>query len=297
MELQKINFGLLLAFDALHRLGSAKAAASSLGISQPAFSARLANLRELFGDPLFVQSGRLLKPTPKADELQPQLAPLIAELESILMRQAAFDPETAEGIFKVSATETIQAMVLDNLSTSFMQASKHMTLALIPCDPATTWQRLAANEIDASLVSSDFEPAEAMRRKLFEDRFVLAQRQGHPRGSAMPTIKTLCDYPHLVLSPMGGGLRTPSDDIIETQGYQRDVRISVSNTASALNALRETNLLAILPQRAIEYTDWVEAFPLPFDLPEVAIFLMWHKRRQHDPKHIWFRELAFSSML
>ncbi len=63
---------LLEVFVVVHGERSATRAAERLGVSQPAVSASLRELREVFGDPLFVKDRRRLVPTPRADALLPR---------------------------------------------------------------------------------------------------------------------------------------------------------------------------------------------------------------------------------
>jgi DNA-binding transcriptional LysR family regulator len=55
-------------------------AAERLGMSQPALSAQLARLRDLFDDPLLIQSGRRMVPTPRAEALAQTLHRLVGDM-------------------------------------------------------------------------------------------------------------------------------------------------------------------------------------------------------------------------
>lgn len=65
-KLSDIDIDLLVTIDALLLDLNITHAAARLGISQPAMSARLARLKALFGEPLFIPSphGRGVLPTP-----------------------------------------------------------------------------------------------------------------------------------------------------------------------------------------------------------------------------------------
>ena len=65
MDLQRIDLNLMVAFEALMAERSVSAAATRLGVSQPAMSNSLARLRSLFDDELFVRSSRTMLPTPQ----------------------------------------------------------------------------------------------------------------------------------------------------------------------------------------------------------------------------------------
>ena len=76
------DLNLLLHFDALMGCRNVSRAAEQLGISQPAMSAAMNRLRQLFGDPLLVREGGAWQPTQRAHELHQGFLPL---LESCLL--------------------------------------------------------------------------------------------------------------------------------------------------------------------------------------------------------------------
>lgn len=75
IDIDSVDLNLLRVFVALIEEGGASRAALRLGVTQPAVSAALARLREIYADPLFERTGRGLRPTLRANEL----APLIGE--------------------------------------------------------------------------------------------------------------------------------------------------------------------------------------------------------------------------
>ena len=59
-------------------------AAKKLKLSPSAMSRALARLRKTTRDPLLVQAGRVLVPSPRAQELREQVARLVLEVETVL---------------------------------------------------------------------------------------------------------------------------------------------------------------------------------------------------------------------
>ncbi|MFK4825870.1 LysR family transcriptional regulator [Paenochrobactrum sp. BZR 588] len=75
---------LLVALDTLLVEGSVQNAAVEMGLSAPAMSRLLNQIREAFGDPIFIRSGRRMLPTPKAEALRLRLRALSAEADDLL---------------------------------------------------------------------------------------------------------------------------------------------------------------------------------------------------------------------
>ncbi|SCY56704.1 glycosyl transferase family protein [Microvirga guangxiensis] len=78
---------LLLALDTLLVEGSVNRAAERLGMSAPAMSRLLGQVREIYNDPLFVRSSRRLIPTPFAETMRQRLRALAAEAEALSQPQ------------------------------------------------------------------------------------------------------------------------------------------------------------------------------------------------------------------
>ena len=68
-RLSCIDLNKLVVFMAVHRSKSASGAAVLLGVTQPAISNTLSDLRTFFGDELFVRRGKRLHPTPHANAI------------------------------------------------------------------------------------------------------------------------------------------------------------------------------------------------------------------------------------
>lgn len=90
---------MIVAFDALLSKRNVTLAARQLDMQTSALSRLLGQMREEFGDPLFVRSGRGLVPTPFAEALRPKVQALAAAIDSLFVPMVAgpaaespFDP-------------------------------------------------------------------------------------------------------------------------------------------------------------------------------------------------------------
>ena len=65
-DLRRVDMNLLVIFETLMFEKNLTRAGEKLFLGQPAVSASLAKLRDLFDDPLLVRNGRVLEPTQRA---------------------------------------------------------------------------------------------------------------------------------------------------------------------------------------------------------------------------------------
>lgn len=158
---------LLGTFLEIYRAGSITAAATSLGLSQPSVSERLARLEEQLGEALFVRSTRGVSPTAGGDRLAARVADPVDRL-----RQAWTDPTTeTTGTVRIGgASDVVAARLIPALAPlSTLGISLEFTLGL--AQPLL--DSLANGALD--VVISSIRPGNpAIRyRGLVDEEFVL----------------------------------------------------------------------------------------------------------------------------
>jgi len=296
MDLKQADIGLLVGLSALLETQSVTQAAQALNLSQPAMSAQLARLRDLFGDPLLVASGRRLVPTTRAEALKEPLRKLLGDLDALIKEGSAFDAATTTATFRLIGTDYVHGVVAPTLAKTLATAAPHSRLALLPLDPPTVWAALEADKADAALITG-MTFADAKRRPGLDEDFLVIQRKGHLRGTGPLSLDAFCAVEHVLVSPEGGGFTGAIDRRLEAMGRRRRVACSVPGFFLVPALIASSDYLCVLPRRiATQHAlslDWAE---LPFTSPTFRIDLVWHPRRQHDPSHIWFRNSVVDAM-
>ncbi|CAN7764337.1 LysR family transcriptional regulator [Rhizobium leguminosarum] len=87
-------------------------AAARLHMSQPALSAQLNRLRDLFKDPLLVPAHRGMVPTAKALELIGPLRASLDQLRGTLQSHDSFSPATAKLTISIACTDYVETVVV-----------------------------------------------------------------------------------------------------------------------------------------------------------------------------------------
>ena len=169
----------LETFVLVARLGSVKAAARSLGVSEPAVSSALAALRQQLGDNLVERTSTGMELTPGGRRLVPiasQMVGLAVEAEAAI-RQARGAPET----LRLVATSEVAESVAPALVAAFAAKSKAVDVSLGVCvteDMAAVLQeRLADVAIGPSLSSEGFPRLDCS--PLFRFRLIFVAAPSH----------------------------------------------------------------------------------------------------------------------
>ena len=84
MQFRRFDANLLFVLDALLQENSVTLAAEKLGRSPSAISHSLSNLRDIFGDKLFVRDGQKLVPTPKSADIKQDVHDLVHNIEKLI---------------------------------------------------------------------------------------------------------------------------------------------------------------------------------------------------------------------
>jgi DNA-binding transcriptional LysR family regulator len=293
-DLSRIDLNLLVSLDALLAESNVTRAAARLNLTQPAVSAQLARLRQLFGDPLLIPAanGRGMTRTARALELMEPLQSALRTLEAVVRRQPVFDPHADARRFVVAASDQAVAVLGVPLMQAWPRlAGPRVQLAFVSAELVGLAERFERGELDLLIGSERMLPPSLKARRLYEERFVAAQRKGHPRGTAPYTLDDYCAFEHVLVSTSGGSFFGFMDEHLETLGRARRVALSVQHFTLVPEVLARTDYIATLPERLIaRYREHVDLFELPFEARGFTMLAGWHPRSQNDPAHGWLRD-------
>ncbi|MCB1505256.1 MAG: LysR family transcriptional regulator [Hyphomicrobiaceae bacterium] len=291
MDIKSSDLGLLVALDALLSERNVTRASERLNISQPAMSAQLSRLRDLFDDPLLVQSGRQMVPTARADALRDPLHRSLRELSQMVRESQPFDPGTTSRTFRIIGTDYLHMLVTLPLIRHLAAHAPHVQIVLLPFNASTAWRQLEDLGADLVVVWRQLTPLESKASPLFKDRLCLVQRKGHPRGKNRPTVDEICEYPHAIIAPEAGALWGVIDEELKNLGRSRRVMASMPTFLTVPLLIAQSDMLAAIPKRLASInSDSLDSFDLPFPHMDFEMLLSWHPRMQADPGHQWLRK-------
>src|SRR3977135_2147183 len=90
----------------------------------------LANLRALFGDPLFVRARYGIVPTPRALALAGPVRQGLRQLDGALNADATFDPKTSERTFVIGTNDYVEYVLLPPLMKRLASLSPRIRIEL-----------------------------------------------------------------------------------------------------------------------------------------------------------------------
>ena len=290
-DIRRVDFNLLVAFDALFEELSVSRAAQRLALTQPTVSGMLNRLRDLFADPLFVRGQRGMLPTPRAETLAIPVKSLLQDARA-LVEPARFDPATAQMTFSMTVNDYMQyALVIPFIEALRQQAPK-IKVAILPLIIAGLNTRLMRGEVDLAITIPQFSDPDLPSRLLYRDEYVGIVRKQHPLKRTRPSLEEFCSYDHLLVSPTGGSFTGPTDDALRPYGISRNVAVSVPSFHVLLDVMRAVDFVALVPRHMLrgKQQDF-RVFRPPIPVAGFDVIACWHPRVSRHPAHVWLREL------
>lgn len=291
MRFKGLDLNLLVALDALFEEQNVSRAADRLHLSQPAVSAALGRLRTYFGDPLMVQHGKRMLPTPHALRLKPMLKTLLTDIDQMVMASARFDPATSSRIFRIGMSDFLTTIIGTRLTKQLSSIAPNIGVELIPPYDAIV-EALDQGDIDILITPTEHISPDHPAEALFEERFVVVGWKENPVLARRITREEFCSVGHIAVEI--GRLRRASfaESHLRRLGIERRIEVLVAGFSVVPELLVGTNRLAIMHERlaASAATHLPVAYcDLPFAFPVMNEMMQYHRTRASDPGLLWLR--------
>jgi DNA-binding transcriptional LysR family regulator len=292
VDTSRVDLNLLATLEVLLVERNVTKAAAKLHLSQPAVSAQLARLRDLFGDPLLLPAQRGMTPTAKAVELAPQLREALDSVRNTLQSHRDFDPRTAELIVSIACSDYIQAVVVMPLVLELRRTAPGVRVAVWHLAPMLMEQQLANGEIDLVIATPNPDMPHLRACHLYDETYVLIGKKDHPRLKPGLTIDEYVSLEHVIVSRRGGNFETPVDHALAILGYRRNVVMSAGSFLFIPEIVASSDLVALVPKRLFRsQSEKLTVLDLPWLGEQFNISLIWHERCHSHAGHRWVRSL------
>lgn len=262
-------------------------AADKLGINQSTVSHTLSKLRVIFDDPLLIRSGRTVIATERANELLPKVKKLLSEFE-LLIENPLFDPKATEFDYIIAANDFQAQTLLPLLYQHLSPLVGSLKLTIVP-----SWLPdiglLRDEQTDLVISPNVPESGDIVQRKLYEFNQVCYY---NPHCRSAP--KTQADFieanyicPSFFLNFRDVNLSQSSDKPV---WLHERTQIITACFSSGADFLSQSTSLAIAPALLKDKAFKPYAY-VPFSAIQPAtMYLIWNRKFQKDPKHLWFRQ-------
>jgi DNA-binding transcriptional LysR family regulator len=291
-----VDLNLLLVFEALNEERHVGRAARRVGLSQPAASAALGRLRELFEDRLFLRGRLAMTPTPRADQLAAPIQAGLAQIRRAFEGEQGFESGSSQRKFRLAMTDLAEWQLMPALAARLSRTAPGVQVHVqrLPALFAFPEADFAAKSLDLAigfLPDARSLPASVLSETLFEDRNVVVARKGHPQLRHGLDFDLFASLPHaaVIYRTEGAGI---IDSLMAARGKQRRLCYASPHFAHVLAAVAKSDMIACLPEQYVRGSVrdlGLKLYPVPIDLPSFATRMLWERRLQEDAGHRWLR--------
>lgn len=297
-KLKNIDLNLLRVFMTIYRTGSITLAAEELELNQSSVSNALNRFKTAVGQPLFVRSGRGIKPTSVATSLYQELNNPINSIEETLLSIEHFDPEKSKRKFVILGPDYIIQVLLEQMKSKLDSLPSSLLFQENIAGEDESLQMLSQEKVELMF---DFIPPKEYGfdyECITEERIICIARSDHPRIDNQLTKEQFYQEKHAVV------IITRQDKsifemLIDEPIQPRKISSQHGSMLSLLAAVRSSDNLAVSLSKYIDLFGpmfGLKSIELPFVTLPVPIYMIWSKKFTSNPAHQWLRKTLKDSI-
>ena len=287
-DLRRVDMNLLVIFEALMFEKNLTRVAEKLFMGQPAVSAALGRLRDLFDDPLLLRNGRAMEPTARALDILKELQPAMDVISGAVSRAKEFEPASSCDVFRIGLSDDAEFGLFPPLLRQLQQEAPGIVVVVRRANYLLMPALLASGEISVGVSYTTDLPANAKRKVL---------RRSMPkllRADTVPgplSLDDFCARPHALVS-FAGDLSGFIDEELEKLGRKRHVVLAVPQFNGLSTLLSGTDIVATVPDYtadALTAAGGVRAEDPPLPVRSFELHMAWRGSQDNDPGERWLR--------
>ena len=298
MNINGLDLNLLLVFNALIETKSVSKGAKLIGLSQPAMSHALNRLRLILGDDLFLRTPKGMIPTPRAESIKDTITSSLAQLENGLFNSSKFDPQSEKRVFTITSSDCECMTFIPYLISSILKNSPGMSLDFRHPNLETFYSDLDSSKVDLALGIGLRPRNNLVIKKIFDEDYICLTRKDNPLVGDKVTLSEYLKLEHILINPLGGR-KGIVDNALEKIGVQRKIRVSIPQFSLSPWIFLNNNLIVTIPKTLGE--EFLKILPVksfdpPVEIQSLEGHMVWHKRNDNDPGHMWLRKKIIQSV-
>jgi LysR family transcriptional regulator, mexEF-oprN operon transcriptional activator len=294
VNLARVDLNLLVALDALLTARSVTKAAARIGIGQSAMSHNLARLRELFGDEIMTRGPEGMRPTPRALALADPVRIALAQIEALVSREEAFDPRTAERVFRIGLPDSVEILVGPTLLAYVCEYAPGIRFRFYAAEGQGLLDDLDSDSLDLGIGIGDFSGGQVHHKRhlLSTDTYLVMFNSEKVKVQPPISLEDYVRLPH-VLTSLRRGERGVVDEALEKLGLSRKIALVTPRFVAVPFLVAGAAVITTMHGRLARYFAdelGLSLSPAPVELPQLTVSLLWHASYDKDPAHTWLRE-------
>ena len=280
--------------NSIYTEGSLTKAAEVVGITQPAVSNALSRLREKFDDELFVRTGSGMVPTQKTENIIKDIQNALQLMQKSVNEPDEFNPETSQKTFRISLGDINEGRILAILLGKIEKVAPNIRVECYYSARDQVPHALATNELSFAVDPFIPNSKDTNTMKVFSDKFVIAHRANHEISKVLKiTLDKILQLKYINISNRKRGASVVEMEMQKMQ-LQPEIALRAQHYLVTPEIVRSTDL-CLLCAETFAKKHGLSYVELPFDVPPLEQYLIWHNSDNNDGSHVWMRKLIAES--
>ena len=280
--------------NSIYTEGSLTKAAEVVGITQPAVSNALSRLREKFDDELFVRTGSGMVPTQKTENIIKDIQNALQLMQKSVNEPDEFNPETSERTFRLSLGDINEGRILAILMSKIGKLAPHVKIESYYSARDQVPHALATNELSFAVDPFIPNSKDTNSMQVFSDKFVVAHRANHDVSKIENlTLEEMLKLKYINISNRKRGASVVEMEMQKMQ-LQPEMALRAQHYLVTPEIVRSSDL-CLLCAETFAKKHGLSYVELPFKVPALEQYLIWHNSDDNDGSHIWMRNLIAES--
>lgn len=296
MELRKINLNLLVSLDYLLAEQSVTKAARKMFLTQAAMSNNLQQLRNIFKDPLLLREKHRMILTQYAKELQSKLHEVLQELHTLINNGQCFLPHTSQRIFKIGMSDYMVPLVMPKLLIHLEKYAPSIKILIVPLSRLGSAEAFERGDYDLAIGKLICKEPILQSHLLFKDKGVCIVNQHNPLAAKKKiTFNDYLNAEHIAIrADTDPSFPSLVEEALTQLGVTRNIKIALPYITPIFKLIEKSECLLSTVMSSMahlyqkEHNFVIKA--LPFKMPTIDFYLVWHKRHESDLGHRWLRD-------
>ncbi len=294
MDLKSIrgkDLNLLVSLKALLDERSVSGAARRLGVSQPAMSRNLKQLRGLLGDQVLIRTPKGYEPTAHGRYIEHALDRVLSEV-ALIAERPVFDRLEETGEIRIGGFDSELGVLLPEVVATLRREAPGVTVRAESLH-GHSLEPLERGQIDVAVLAGPNVSMGYFRRKLMEEDRVCVLARDSRAALGQLTLDAFAELDHVSIS-VAGVRRSIIDDTLARHSLGRRVVAHVPDFRLGASLAENSDLALCIPRHMalqISRAGTLVIREIPFELPPIVIYQYWHERQDKSARHIWLRSI------
>ncbi|MET4695449.1 LysR family transcriptional regulator [Endozoicomonas lisbonensis] len=292
MVSERLKMSLLPALHALLETASVTQAAAIMHVTQSTMSRTLSQLREILNDPILVREGNAISLSSKALAIQPQVAKLVNDADSLFTEQT-FSPSSSEMHFRIATSPIFQKIFLLKALAEIRKEAPGMRFSL-KSTGKSTFQEMEAGNLDLGILQlpETSKPDFLSSKPVARSPIYIVVRKHHPLcQTGVTQLSDLDPYPFL--RPLGPYLNEHVAKHIASQCSSiRSPWVELNSLQATLELIKNDDCFSmatcIMCPELLSNPDY-QLIPLPEQVASNYLSLWWPEHWHYSQAHQWLR--------